>query len=102
MRRRGVVMLHEEDIARLLKLGPGEWVSGVMGDDLRIGILIRIDGDETSDLATCAPGHMPQQIERPFAMVEMRRRLLAVLAADQTPEETAAEIRSILAEELLS
>jgi hypothetical protein len=96
-----VVELYGEDVARLLKLGPGEWVSGVQGEWARDAILIRIDGDETSSLPTCAEGMYPERVERPFAVVELRRRLLGILGRDQTAGETLVEIRSVLREELL-
>jgi hypothetical protein len=103
VKRRGVVMLAQEDIHRLLKLGPGEHVSGVLADSVRDAILIRIDGDETSDLPECADGTYPMYVERPFAMVDLRRRLLMLLETSEVdPIGFVADLRAVLREELLS
>lgn len=101
--RRGVVEIGAEDLHRLLKLGPGEHVSGVRTDDMRDAVIIRIDGDEDSDLPEWSEGMSPARVSRPFAMVELRRHLLWRLAnrGEMTAEEFTDSIEALLREELL-
>jgi hypothetical protein len=94
-----MVQLNEEDIASLLKLNSGEHVTGVMADDARSSILIRIDGGE--DLPEYADGTYPMRVERSFAMVDLRRRLLLLLSQESDSAEFADDLRTLLREELL-
>lgn len=103
--RRGMIRLGVEDIHRLFKLGPNERVTGVMADWPSDSILIRIDGDEGSDLPECAEGTYPMVIKRPLAMVELRSRLLVLIgelkAGGADPAEFVADLERVLREELL-
>lgn len=99
-RRVGIVRLHEEDIWRLLGLGPGERVTGVMPEPITDSILIRIEGP---DLPEVEPGVVPPYVERPFAMVELRSRLLSLWAdrapggrLDGEPEQFADEVEALI------
>ncbi len=45
------------------------------------GIVIGIEGDETTGLAEVAEGAESPRIERPYAMAKLRERLLGIVAA---------------------
>lgn len=100
-RRLGVVELNAEDLWRLLKLGPGEHITGVTADFQRDTIMIRIEGDETSDLPEHAEGTYPFRVSRPFAMVDLRRRLLSILNQEATADELVDDLRRVLRDDLI-
>lgn len=103
MRRRGVVVLTHEDLARMMHLGPHEHVTGLGTDSMLDAIFIKIEGDEESALPVVMERSSAPIVERPFAMVELRRRLLMMLREDsgRDPAEFAADLRKVLAEELV-
>lgn len=99
-RRLGIVMLHEEDLWRLLALGPDERVTGVMPEPLMDTILIRIEGP---DLPEVGPGMVPPYVQRPFAMAELRQKLLMLWSErapggrlDGQPEQFADEVEALI------
>jgi hypothetical protein len=105
IRRRGIVMLTQEDLWRLLALGPDEWVSGVLPDPIRDAILIRIEGPTLPEVDA---GLVPPYVERPFAMAELRLRLLEIFGErrpggrlDGKPEEFADEVEALIRQAVL-
>lgn len=85
MRRRAIVLLHDEDLHYLLALEPGEHVVTMWPDPMRDSIVIGIEGDETTDLPESAPGTEPYRIERPYAMAKLRERLREIVAEKWRP-----------------
>jgi len=45
-RRRGIVVIPESDVARLVKLGPGQQIIGLRVDEMRSAFLVLVTGDD--------------------------------------------------------
>lgn len=73
------MLLHDEDLHYLLALEPGERVVAMWPDPLRDSIVIGIEGDETSSLPETIEGAEASPVERPYAMVRLRDRLIEIM-----------------------
>jgi hypothetical protein len=91
MRRRAHIILTDEDLHHLLALEPGERMVAAWPDPVINGIVIGIEGDETTDLEEVWPGMVSPRIERPYAMVKLRDRLLHVVATMHTYETSGRD-----------
>lgn len=104
-RRRGIVRLPEEDIWRLLALGPHERVTGVFTDPVTNEILIRIEGPDLPEVVE--GGYLPN-VHRPFALAQLRLDLLTLWGErgpgrrlQGKPEEFADEVEVLIRKAVL-
>lgn len=116
MKRRGVVLITEEDIAAMLHVGEGQRVIGVRDDWARMGIQVMIEGPGLPECAegTCAVTVSPSLFYDPALRLKIQAlidrwdhkagrrpmdvtdRLIEILAGDFDPRwETAPELKEV-------
>lgn len=92
-RRRAIVLLTDEDLHYLLALNPGEHVVAMWSNPQLASIMIGIEGDDTTDLPETPEGAEASRVERPYAMVRLRDRLIEIMIEcrrdqiDQSPDD---------------
>jgi hypothetical protein len=80
MRKRATVLLNEEDLYYLLSLEPGERMVSAWPAPSINGVVIGIEGDETTGIPEVSPGLEAPRIDRPYAIVKLRERLFHISA----------------------